>query len=175
MKNEVFSFNSSVTTFSTKTLAKDLTMCEDWILSIDLELLNHSTTEWRNIFSLGVDKNNVKLDKRLLAVSIRSGQSNVMLRIANDMITNQSYEYKVTRRVNAGNWINIKISQMSGLYEIKVDYELVYSKTYFAQNVWSNVKLVTGKTYVNEKVLKVVNYRNFRMNTCKTKSKKLRR
>ena len=143
-------------------------------MSIDLKLPNRSATEWRNIFSLYVDKNTGELDQRLLAVSIRPGQSNVMLNIAYDMFTNQSYEYNVTKKVEADNWINLQISQISGLYKIKVDYKIVYNKTNFAPTTWTNVTLATGNTNVNENVLTIVNYSNFKINTCKTKSKKLR-
>ena len=79
VKHEVYSSGSSVTTLSTKTLAEDLTICEEWKLSIDLKLPNRSTTEWRNIFSLYVDKSTGQPDKHILAVSIRPVQSNIML------------------------------------------------------------------------------------------------
>ena len=55
VKHEVYSSGSSVTTLSTKTLAENLTICEEWKLSIDLNLPNRSTTEWKNIFSLYFD------------------------------------------------------------------------------------------------------------------------
>ena len=144
-KHEVYSSGSSVTTLDTKTLAKDLTICEEWKLSIDLNLPNRSTTEWGNMLSLYVDKNTGQQDQHILAVSIRPGQSNVMLMINYDMSTNQKLTYSITKKVNAGNWINLKISQMSGVYEIKVDYKLVYNKTNFAPTTWTNVKLVTEK------------------------------
>ena len=174
VKHEVYSSGSSVTTLSTKTLAEDLTICEDWKLSIDFKLPNRSTTEWRNMFSLYVDKNSGQPDQHILAVSIRPVQSNIMLMINYDMSTNQRLTYNITNKVNVDNWINLKISQMSGVYEIKVDYKLVYNKTNFAPTTWTNVKLITGKTSGKENTSIVALYQNFKINTCKTKSKKLR-
>ena len=73
-------------------------------------------------------------------------------------------------KISAGNWINLKISQMSGSYEIKVDYELVYTKPNFGK--WKDVSLVTGNTYGKENILAIVHYRNFEINTCKPNGKK---
>ena len=171
VKHKVYSSGSSVSTLSSEILAKELTICEEWKLSIDLKLPNRSTTEWRNIFSLYNEPNT--LDKRILAVSIRPGQSNLMMKIANDMFTSQTYDYKVTKKVNAGNWISLKISQMKGVYEIEVDYKIVYSITNVAPKTWTKVYLITGNTNFNEKVLTTIHYRNFKINTCRTKSKKL--
>ena len=81
VNHEVYSSGSSVTTLSTKTLAENLTICEEWKLSIDLKLPNRSTTERRNMFSLYVDKNTGQQDQHILAVSARPGQSNVLLMI----------------------------------------------------------------------------------------------
>ena len=173
-KHEVYSSGSSVTTLSTKTLAEDLTICEDWMLLIDLKLPNRSATDLRSIFGLYIDKNTGQQDQHILAASIRPDQSNVMLMIAYDMSTNQRLTYNITNKVNIDNWINLKISQMSGVYEIKVDYKLVYNKTNFAPTSWTNVKLITGKTSGKENTSIVALYQNFKINTCKTKSKKLR-
>ena len=173
-KHEVYSSGSPVTTLNTKTLAENLTICKEWKLSTDLKLPNRSTTEWKNIFSLYVDKNTGQPDQHILAVSIRRVQSNIMLMINYDMSTNQRLTYNITNKVNVDNWINLKISQMSGVYEIKVDYKLVYNKTNFAPTSWTNVKLITGKTSGKENTSIVALYRNFKINTCKTKSKKLR-
>ena len=173
-KHEVYSSGSSVTTLDTKTLAENLTICEEWKLSIDLKLPNRSTTEWKNIFSLYVDKNTGQPDQHILAVSIRRVQSNIMLMINYDMSTNQRLTYNITNKVNVDNWINLKISQMSGLYETKVDHKVVYNRAYFAPTTWTNVKLAMGNTNFKENVLTIAQYRYFKINTCKIKSKKLR-
>ena len=181
VQHEVYSSSSSLTTLSTKTLAEDLTICEEWKLSIDLKLPNGSITEWRNIFGLYVDKSTGQLDQRLLAVSITSDQSRVTLLIVYRIHTSKIYKYKITKKVKSNNWINLKVSQMKGVYEIKVDYKLVYNKSNlqkFAPTSRTNVKLVTGKVSGKpsgeENISIIVQYRNFKINTCKTTSKKLR-
>ena len=106
-----------------------------------------------------------------MAVSLRPSQSNVELLISYDFNTTQSYKYNITQKVNAGNWINLKISQVNRLYEIKIDYTLVYVKTNFGPNVWTNVNLVTGNTYGKGFFSMNVHYRNFKINTCRTRGK----
>ena len=183
VKHEVYSSSSSVTTLSTKTLAEDLNICKEWKLSIDLKLPNRSTAGWINVLDLDKlsnfeksyrknMKNTRQLDQRILAVSIRSDQSKSMLRTATGFAT--QFVYDITKKVNAGNWINLKISQISGLYEIRIDYKLVYNETNFAPKTWTNVNLVTGRTHDKENVMTIAQYRNFKVNTCETKSKKLR-
>ena len=174
VQHEVYSSGPSVTTLSTKTLAEDLTICEEWKLSIDLKLPNGSITEWRNIFGLYVDKSTGQLDQHSLAVSITSDQSRVTLLIVYRIHTSKISKYKIRKKVNSNNWINLNLSQMKGVYEIKVDYKLVYNKTNFAPTSWTNVKLITGKTSGKENTSIVALYQNFKINTCKTKSKKLR-
>ena len=177
VQHEVYSSGSSLTTLSTNTLAEDLTICEEWKLSIDLKFLNGSTTEWRNIFGLYVDKNTGQLDQRLLAVSITSDQSRVMLLINYRIHTSKSYKYKISKKVSSNNWINLKISQMKGVYEIKVDYKLVYNKSnqqQFAPTTRTNVKFVTGKPSGEENTSILLHYRNLKINTCKTTSKTIR-
>ena len=173
-KHEVYSSGSSVTILDTKTLAEDLTICEEWKLSIDLKLPNRSTKEWTNIFVLYGDKSTGQLDQHLLAVSITSDQSRVTLLIVYRIHTSKISKYKIRKKVNSNNWINLNLSQMKGVYEIKVDYKLVYNKTNFVPTSWTNVKLITGKTSGKENTSIVALYRNFKINTCKTKSKKLR-
>ena len=199
VNHEVYSSSSSVTRFSTKVisneqflnfkkirlallpndttevLADDLTICEEWNLSIDLKLPNRSTKEWKNIFSLYVDNStgvrnwnvNRQLDQRVLAVSVRPYQSSVVLMVAYNIDTSQSYVYNITKKVHARNWINLKISQMSGVYKIKLDNELVYNKNVSAQKV-RNVHLLTnGKDSISVKVY----YRSFKIKTCKKRGK----
>ena len=172
VKHEVYSSGSSVTKLSTEELAANQSICEEWSLSIDLKLHNRSSTQWTSIFSLNAYNNTRHQDQRILAVSIRQDQLSVMLMVSYDMHTNQSYTYTATKRVNIGNWINLKISQISGLYEVKLDHKLVYNKTNFAPTTWTNVNLITGSTNAKKNVLITTHYRNFKINTCETKSKK---
>ena len=85
--------------------------------------------------------------------------------------TSHSYKYNITTKVNVGNWLNLGISQMSGVFEIKVDYKLVYNKTNSVSKTWTSVNLVTGNTNGKEDNSTAVRYRNFKINTCKTKGK----
>ena len=156
---------------STKTVAKDLTICEEWNLSIDLKLPNRSTSEWRKVFTFQVNKV-LTAKSSMPSVWIRPDQSSFMLMITYGF--EETYTYNVTKKVNAGNWVNLKISQMNAVREIKVDYKLVYSITNYTPTTWTNVNLTTGDTYANENFSTMVYYRSFEIDTCKTKSEKLR-
>ena len=171
VKHKAYSSGSSVTPLSTKTLAKNMTICEKWNLSIDLKLTSRSTTEWTNVFSLYVNQNTGKLDQRILEVSVRPDQSKLMLMLAYKIDTSQSYEYSIRKKVNEGNWINLKISQKSGVYEIMVDYKIVYNKTYVKPKLWRDVNLVTGNVNGKDNSSTIVHYRNFEIITCKTRGK----
>ena len=170
LNHEAYSSGSSLTKLTTERLAKNITICEEWTLSIDLKLPSRSITEWRNIFGLYVSTNTEQLQP-LLAVSIRPDQSNVTLKITYNVDTYQTYTYNVTKKLNAGNWINLKISQNAGIYKINVDYELVHNKTNFVPKIQKNVYLVTGNTSGKEGISIIVYYRNFKINTCKARGK----
>ena len=151
-----------------KTLPKDLTLCEEWSLSIDLKLPSRSTKEWSKLFSLHNNGGtNPTTASHISAAWIRPDQSSVMLMIAYNIDNNLNYTYNVTTKLNVGNWINLKISQLSGIYAIKVDYKLVYNKTNSFPKPWANVKLVTGNT--NGNFLATSHYRNFEIDTCPKK------
>ena len=92
--------------------------------------------------------------------------------IAYSIDASQRYEYNVTKQTNKGNWINLKISQVSGVYEIRIDYTLVYNKTITFPKSWTNVNLITGNTGEKENTSTVVYYRDFKINTCKVRGKK---
>ena len=133
---------------------------------------NRSTTEWENIFGLYVDKSTGQLDQRVLAVSIRPDQSSVKLMIAYEVDTSQNYVYNITKKVNKGNWINLKISQMSGVYKIKLDSELVYNKNVLVPKVRTNVNLLTKKTNGMDNISTMVYFRSFKIKTCERRGKK---
>ena len=174
LDHKTYASDSLVTTFSTEILSENMTICKEWKLSIDLKLPNRSTKEWRNIFVLYDDKSTGQLDQHSLAVSITSDQSRVTLLIVYRIHTSKVSKYKIRKKVNSNNWINLNLSQMKGVYEIKVDYKLIHNKFNFAPTTWTNVKLITGKTSGKENTSIVALYRNFKINTCKIKSKKLR-
>ena len=134
---------------------------------------NQSTTEWRNIFGLYHYKKITQQYKLLLAVSVKTDQSKVTLKIDYRWDISKSYKHKITKKVNTNNWINLKISQMNGRYEIKVDYKLVYSKVIPVPMTSVDFKLITGKPGAKENISNIGHYRNFKINTCKITSKKL--
>ena len=170
IKHETYSSGSSATTLRPNTLATRLTICEEWKLSIDLKLPNQSTTEWRQIFSLQVNgTNDPTAGSRISEVWIQSGPSSIMLMIAYDTDSNPNNTYNITTKLEVGNWINLKISQISEVYEIWVDYKLTYNKTISTPKPWTNVKLVTDSNYGTKNVSAVVHYRNFELNTCPKK------
>ena len=175
VEHNVYSSSSSETTLNTETLAKDLHICEEWNLSIDLKLPNRSVTEWTNVFSIQVIETTDLTGGSLIpAIWVRPDQSHLMLMITYKIGTNQSYSYNTTTKLNAGNWINFKISQVNGVQEIKVDYNLVYNKTNSVPKSWTNINLVTGNIDGKENISTTVHYRNFEINTCKLKSKNMK-
>ena len=143
-----------------------MTICKDWNLSIDLKLPNRSTTEWINIFSLYAYENTGQLGKRILAVSIRPDKSYVWLMV-DIVFKHQLFKYNKKKKVNAGNWVSLKISEKNGLHEVKIDYKLVHNSTNFTPKVWTNVNLVTGNTFGKENISTIGYYRNFKLKTCK--------
>ena len=142
---------------------------------MDVRLLNRSMTEWTKLLSVQVNETtDLKGESRIPTVWIRPDQSNFMLKIEYGIDTNQSYTYNVTQKVNAGNWIKLKISQMNGRQEIEVDYELFYNKTNSIPKTWTSLSLVTGTTNGEVNISTFVQYRNFEINTCKSTGKNMR-
>ena len=142
-------------------------MCTDWSLSIDLKLSNQSTTKWSNILSLQAKGSaSMTADFHIPAVWIRPNQKNVMLMVAYNLDTNPHYAFNITTRFNTGNWINLQMTQINGVFEIKVDYKKVYSIANSMPKKWRNVDLVTGNTNGTRYVLPIGYYRNFDIITC---------
>ena len=102
-----------------------------------------------------------------------------MLMIAYNIDSSQAYKHETTKKVKVNDWINLKISQIGGVYETKVDYKLVYNKTSSVPKTelakWTKVDLVTGNsdrdTNKTESGSTIVWYRNLKINTCKTSGK----
>ena len=172
VNQKAYSSGPLVKTLNTEILSEDLTVCEEWSLSIDIKLPNRSIPKWKKVFSIQVNETvDFNGNSSIPTVWIRPDQSNIMLMIAYNTNNSQSYEYNITKKVNAGNWINLKLSQKSGLYEIMVDYKLVYNKTKFVPETWTTVNLVTGDINIKDNNSTIVHYRNFNFNTCKRRGK----
>ena len=110
-----------------------------------------------------------ELGSHIPAVWIRPGVTDVMLQIGYGTgplgdptsMGDQAIVYKPTTKFNTGNWVNLKISQTnamknehrddiestSGLYEIKIDDEVVFIGTNEMAQTWKNVKVVMGNNY----------------------------
>ena len=182
LKHKFYTFGSSVTTLSTKTLATNLTLCEEFNLSIDLKMSNRSTSSWTKVFSLQIERSSwssnwsnkgVTAGSSILGVSTRTDQSNVMLMITYKNKNKKNYNYTMTTKINANNWINLKINQISRVYQIFVNYKLVYN-TRSVPKTWANLDLVMGNTNGNSiigKRLAIVQYRNFEIKTCPVQGK----
>lgn len=149
-----------------------MTICEEWSLSIDLKLPNRSMTNLTNIFNAQVNETtDLTGGSYIPTVSIRSDQSNVTFMITNNDDTEQNYTHIITKKLDVDNWINLKINQLNGVQEIKIDYELVYNKTNHVPKTWKNVNLVTENNMENKNNSTFVLYRNFDIYTRKTKGK----
>ena len=179
VEEKIYSSGLSVSTLSTDTLAKDIKICEEWNLSIDLKLPNRSTKDWIKVFSFQFNWHNTTTtgiigDLSIPAVWIRPDKSNLMLMIKYNIDTIQSYDYNLTKKVNKDNWINLKISQISGEYKVKIDYELVYNKTNSVPKTRTGVNLVTGTINEKKNISTIVYYRNFKITNinCEVKDKK---
>ena len=155
-----------------------MTLCEEWILSIDLKLPNRSTTEWSRVLNLQFDGSYTEDVPSIPTVWIKSDKSDaIKLKTCQSFIdpdcknNKNNYFIGTTKEVNADNWLNLKISQMSGIYEIKLDYKTVHKITKFVSKKSTNVNLLIGNTSGKESISTIVNYRNFKINTCKRKGK----
>ena len=103
---------------------------------------------------------------RIPEVSFRQNQSDIMLRVTYDLNTYPTFTHDITHTFSTGNWINLQISQINGVYEIKVDYKQVYNTTINTPKKWRNVNLLMGNTYGTEYVSTVGHYRHFSIITC---------
>ena len=168
----MFSSGSSHTAISTETLATDLTILEDWDLSIDLKLPAQSTALWKNVFGIQVEGiENDLPGSRIPSVWIRKDLVDVMLRV--DYVTVDFYH--VATKFNTGNWINLKISQTGGICSIKVDSQLVHQEINSSPKIWTNVKIVMGNVYGQDDFSPADGeYRNFEINNFPLTSKSLR-
>ena len=157
-----------------KTLVEDLTICEEWDLSVDLKMSNQSTTEWKKVFSLQpVNRTtNLTAGSSIVAVWVWPNKLDLKLLITFDIDSKEIFTYNFTNAVNAGNWINLQISQVNEKLEIKVDYRLVHSRTNSLSKKWTNVKLITENLYATENVSTIVQYRKLEIGTCKPKGMK---
>ena len=178
-KEKVYSSGSLVKALGTKTLVTGLFMCKNWELSIDFKLTNQFTKKWNNLFSLQsgpwTSQNHGFVDfesadqtsgSYIPAVWVQTDKSSVMIMISYNINNNSNFIYNVTTKFGIGNWINLRIGQINGLYAIKVDYKQVYKVTNSLTKKWRDVNLVMGNTYGAKYISAIGHYRNFNIMTC---------
>ena len=154
-----------------KVLASGLTICEDWKFSVDLKLPSQPTNKWLNVFGVQVaTAKHGTYGARIPAILIKANEKDIYLHICNSMNNQPSVCYNTKAKWNTGNWINLKLSQTNGLYEIKVENVLVHKVVNKTPRKWNNVKIVAGNIYGRFGHYKPASgeYRNFKMNTCET-------
>ena len=123
---------------------------------------------YTNVFGIQVDgTKNYEAGSRIPGVWIRNGYElkifytpkGTMQGFGTPFRTG-NYGSTIKNGVNTGKWINLKVSQTSGVIEIKVDNKLVKTGTNQSPQTWSNVNVVIGNTYDKYKAA-VGEYRNF--------------
>ena len=62
---------------------------------------------------------------------------------------NWNYYFTPKTKYNTGRWVNLKISQVNGVYEVRIDDNLIHTANNAEAQIWRNVKVVIGNTYDN--------------------------
>ena len=86
--------------------------------------------------------------------------------IAYNLGTNPSYTYTIKTTFSSNKWINLRINQIDGVYETKIDNKLTHRTTNDKPKRYANVKIITGSYYAQ--------YRNFEINTCYSKGRTIK-
>ena len=69
-------------------------------------------------------------------------------------------------KFNTGNWINVRVSQINGVYEYKVDGKVLHTAVNSNPHTWKNVKVIMGNRYGKASVKTALGeYRNFRVSS----------
>ena len=151
-------------------LATGLTICEDWKLSVDLKLPSQPTPYWLNVFGVQVWSAIYGTPGAFIpAVWILKNQKEIYLHICNAVVDNHNYCFNTQTKWNTGNWINLKLSQINGIYEIRVDNKLQHKVTNTQPRTWNNVSVVIGNSYASKKGKykpAVGEYQNFELDPC---------
>ena len=168
-------WSGSWSTIEPKTLATGLRLCDDWDLSIDLKLFMRPSNRNRekNIFGLKVKgKTDLFPGSRLPSLFIKQGLN--YIRLYASLITSSSESLVYGKQGNAlatGKWHNLKLSQIDGLYVMKVNNKIVNLRSNTESQTWNNVELVMGDTYGKPNYASAVGeYRKFEIKSCQKKS-----
>ena len=183
LKAQVYSFGSSVYQISEdKTIASRLKICEDWDLSIDLKLPVQNTDEWINVFGLTIENPSEWLTEpfgiwsgsNIPAVWIQPKSENpglkLKLSVGYTPIGSRYYRHDDPTERDWDSWINLKVSQTSGMFEVKINNVIVDSISNSNPQDWNDVKIVMGNTYgasgYGSYRSAVGEYRNFEIRSC---------
>ena len=70
------------------------------------------------------------------------------------------------KRFNTGDWVNVKLSQINGVFEYKVNGEIVHTAINSDPQTWTNVKVVMGNRFgYHDRKIALGQYRNFKINS----------
>ena len=110
---------------------------------------------------------------RIPAVWIHPNLPYIEIQVATMVGDDWNYYFSVVSdTVNKGDWFTLKMSQRDGLYNVKIDNELVHSVVNPSPKTWKNVKIVTGNTYGNSIFIPAVGeYRNLEVYSFPEESK----
>ena len=84
---------------------------------------------------------------------------------------NRNYAFNLNEpgeKFNTDSWVNVKLSQIDGVYEYKINNKVLHQKANSNPQTWENVKVVMGNRYATYKSA-IGEYRNFRINTSSSK------
>ena len=139
------------------------------------------STNWKNIFGLQVNgTQDREPGSRIPSVYIFSHGSAELYFTPNDKMdgfshairqNNNLYYATIGLNLDTNNWINLKISQSNGVFEIRLNDQLVRWGTNINPKVWTNVDVVMGNTYGNQWESATGEYRNFEITSFSSKSK----
>ena len=84
--------------------------------------------------------------------------------------SNANYHFNIDesdQKYNTGNWVNVKLSQINGVYEYKINGNVLHTAVNSNPQTWNNVKVVIGNTYdhVACKHAVVGEYRKFQIHS----------
>ena len=91
---------------------------------------------------------------------------------------NPNYAFNLNEpgeKFNTDSWVNVKLSQIDGVYEYKINNKVLHQKVNSNPQIWRNVKVVMGNRYGNPNSdsglqSAIGEYRNFRITSPDTDS-----
>ena len=161
--------------FSTKVLdsvnSLPFKLCQNWKLTVDVQLNLWTSINWANIFGVAVaDANNLTYGSRIPAVWIWYNRDN---RTANELHftyrigDNNSYSFNLEDVAFTSNdFFSLQLSEINGIYEIRVNDVLKHSVNQTSLVDFSNVEAKIANLY-NHYEFEVPSgqFKNFKLKT----------